>query len=143
MSIESQQSNAKRTHRQALAFLAIGGVCYLLGLTTLIALVSGLGIHYLVANLAAMAVSYPAGYLLNRHWNFRSRRPIGAEVWRYVLANAGTFASAFGSIALMVGFLHVNYIAANLIATAGQTAANFALAKWWVFTPVPSQTVPT
>jgi len=129
----------RRTGYQALGFLAIGGACYALGLATLIALVSGLGVHYLLANLLALVVSYPAGYLLNRRWNFRSRRPVGPEMRRYVLANAVTFCAAFGCIAVMVEILHAHYVAANLIATAGQTVANFALAKWWVFTAAPAQ----
>jgi putative flippase GtrA len=133
------RNDGLRTGYQALGFLVIGGACYALGLATLIALVSGLGVHYLPANLLALVVSYPAGYLLNRRWNFRSRRPVGPEMRRYVLANAITFAAAFGSIAVMVEFLHAHYVAANLIATAGQTVANFALAKWWVFTAAPAQ----
>jgi putative flippase GtrA len=111
MSIEPQRSSASHTGLQAAGFL----------------------------NLLAMLVSYPAGYLLNRRCNFRSRRPIGPEVRRYALANAGTFAAALGAIAVTVEYLHLHYIAANLLATAGQTAANFALAKWWVFTPAPLQ----
>jgi putative flippase GtrA len=122
-----------RTALEALRFLAIGAACYGLGLMTLVTLVSRFGVHYLIANLIALAIAYPVGYLLNRNLNFKSRRPVGVEMRRYYLANAATFAASLGSIAVMVQVLHVHYVAANLLATAAQTAANFALAKWWVF----------
>ncbi len=127
-----------RTFFQALRFAAIGGTCYALGLATLIGLVSEFGVHYLAANLIALTVSYPAGYFLNRRFNFKSRRPVGPEVQRYLIANVVTFAVAFGSVAALVEVFHMHYVTANLITTAGQTAANFGLAKWWVYKAVPA-----
>ena len=129
----------ERTIAEALRFLAIGGACYGIGLLTLVALVSGLGIHYLVANLVALAIAYPAGYMLNRRLNFKSWQPVGAELRRYYLANGATFAASFAAIAAMVDLFHFHYVMANILATIAQTVANFALAKWWVFHHSSSQ----
>jgi putative flippase GtrA len=123
----------QRTLPEALRFLVIGSVCYGLGLLTLIVLVSRFGVHYLVANVLALGVTYPVGYWLNRRYNFKTRGRLGAEMLRYYGANIATFGVALGAVAAMVGLLHLNYIVANLIATAAQTATNFALAKCWVF----------
>jgi putative flippase GtrA len=125
--------DGKRTLAEAWRFIVIGCVCYGSGLLTLVVLVTWLHVHYLVANVMALAVAFPVGYWLNRKLNFKSRRRIGAEIARYYLANTVTFGVALGAVAVMVELLHINYVVANLLASAAQTALNFSLAKWWIF----------
>ena len=127
-------SRRGRTVGEVVRFLVIGGTCYLAGLLTIVALVKGLGVHYLLANVLAVAVVYPLGYLLNRRFNFRSVRSVWSEMPRYYAANGAMLGASLALIGVLVEVGHVHYVAANAIATVLQTIANFMLAKWWVFT---------
>ena len=129
----SLNSLVSRTFIEAIRFVFIGGLCYGLALVVLVALVSGLNVHYLIANVIALLVAYPFGYWINRRFNFNSCKPMGAEVRRYVIGNVVTFISSLGAIALLVERWKIHYLIANLLVSIVQTAINFALARYWVF----------
>ena len=53
-------------------FLLVGGACFLLNLLLLFAMVDGLGLHYLPANVISFGILVVVGHYLNRTHTFRS-----------------------------------------------------------------------
>ncbi|MFC4597017.1 GtrA family protein [Cohnella hongkongensis] len=114
-------------------YALVGGVNTGVDFAVFCALVYGLG----VPSAGAQAASYAAGvansYLLNRYWTFRVRgKRSAAEMLRFVLVNAASFAAA---TAALLGLERggVESAIAKAISVAVSLGVNYAGYRLWVF----------
>jgi len=115
-------------------FLLVGGICYSLNLLLLYCFTAIAGLHYMVSVLLAFIMVNSAGYLMHRRYTFHQ----GADhfwigLWKY---NLVLLSSCFWVLSLMyilVSWLGVWYLLANIIITIGITGYNFLLHKKWTF----------
>ena len=116
------------------AFGLVGALC--LGLNTLLlwALTSGLGIHYLLSTVIAFSTITPLGFLLNKLLTFRTpRRHAAAELPRYAVSIAASFAANLALMYLLVSMLGLWYLPASLLVAVTLLIANFVASDRWSF----------
>lgn len=132
--------NARRgTVVRWLKFNAVGALGIAVQLSLLFALTRGLHAGYLLATAVAVEAAVLHNFLWHERYTWAERvRPS----WRHSLARLFRFnlttgaVSIAGNLALMrvlAGFCHMNYLAANGIAIAVCSLANFLLSEHWVF----------
>jgi putative flippase GtrA len=94
------------------------------------------GVHYLVATAAAVEASVLHNFVWHRRWTWADRPRARAAISLLKFNATNGAASLIGNLGLMfflVGSLHLNPLAANLITIAICSLANFALADRFVF----------
>ena len=100
-------------------------------------LFSLLGVHYTVANIAALILSKTVGYLLNKLWVFQSKT---AGFWGFIKEFAAFFATRgftglvdyFGLI-LLVEVFGLNKLMCKGFVMAAVIVLNYILGKFFVF----------
>jgi len=124
----------KQTVLEFARFLAVGGLCYLLGLALLYLFTEHLGLHYLVSLVIAMFIVSTIGWAINRNWTFKSINPQWlAEARRYLAANLSAWLITLALVALLVAGFGVNYLLASAIIAALMAVFNFLLHRHWSF----------
>lgn len=115
-------------------FNAVGGLGIVVQLATLAALKSGLGLDYLPATALAVEAAILHNFWWHQRWTWADR-PAASTAARLVRFNLTTGAASILSnlilMRLLTGYLH--YLAANLVAIAVTSIANYLLADRWVF----------
>src|SRR5690348_15421903 len=112
-------------------FNAVGaaGVAVQLGLLAL--LESVLRLQYLVATALAVEAAVLHNFAWHERWTWRDRSGRGGALQRLVRFNLTTgvvsIAVNLGLMRLLVGRFHLPYLAANLLAIAAGSLANFLL----------------
>jgi putative flippase GtrA len=149
---EPEKSKLPSTLVRWCKFNLVGAMGIAVQFAALFLLKSLLGLNYL----AATAIAVEAAVLHNFVWHERftwaervglettkfdgldgiafSQRQSLRRLWRFHLANGAV--SIIGNLALMkvmVGFGHMNYLAANAVAIAVCSLANFIASERWVF----------
>lgn len=117
-------------------YVVVGGVAFVADFTALALLVSGLGVHYLLATFLAFLLGVWVNYLLSVHWvfSFRSVNHRGAEFTIFAIVGVLTLAASLGLMALLVGVAGMHYLLAKCIAAAFTLIANFAGRRLLLFT---------
>lgn len=121
------------------AFVLVGASGFLVQLSSLAALTSLAGWHWLPATLASVELAVVHNFLWHERWTWRDRIEIGARdvAWRFVKFNGGSgLASLAGNSALMAllaGVPGLPLVAANTLAVAVLAIVNYAIADRWVF----------
>ncbi len=120
--------------RRLLRFTITGGICYSVNFAVLYGGTELLHLHYAVSLLLALLVVNWIGLLLNRWWTFESmRNPFWVDALRYWSANALSSVAVLAATALLVEFLHVHYLVANVLLGVLFLLGNFILHQSWTF----------
>jgi putative flippase GtrA len=121
-----------------LQFNAVGGIGIVVQLGALALFRGVLGIHYLAATALAVETAVLHNFVWHELWTWRERRGAFsqtlARLVRFNLTNGAL--SILSNIVLMrvlVGRFRVHYLAANLIAIALTSVANFLVSEFVVF----------
>ena len=122
-----------------LKFNAVGGLGIGVQLAALLALKSGFHLNYLVATALAVEAAVVHNFLWHERYTWADRvrpswRGSVSRLLRFNLTTGGV--SILGDLALMkllAGSCHMNYLAANAIAIAMCSLANFLLSDAYVF----------
>lgn len=124
-----------------LKFNAVGAVGIVVQLAVLTLLKSGLGWSYLLATALAVEAAVLHNFLWHERFTWADRRTErrGTRLVKFNLTTGGL--SILGNVIamrLLVGFVGVNYLAANLISIAACSILNFFVADRAIFvTEIP------
>jgi putative flippase GtrA len=122
-----------------LKFNSVGAMGVVVQLALLVALKEWARLGYLAATVLAVEGAVLHNFVWHERftWKERAGGPAGqvlARLLRFHLGNG--LISIAGNLALMrllVGWWHVNYLAANIATIAICSAANFVAGEWFVF----------
>jgi len=129
-----------RAGRRWLIFNAVGAMGFTVQLLLLWVLASRAGLNYLAATVVAVEVAIVHNFIWHSWWTW-SDRAAGA---RQIMARLAMFNLTTGMVsvagnlavtAILVGLFGVHYLAANVIAIAACSGANFVLSHRVVFVP--------
>jgi putative flippase GtrA len=123
-----------------LKFNAVGGLGIFVQLAALALFKSGFGWNYLAATAAAVEAAVLHNFVWHEHWTWRpGDRSFTAVLSRLVSFNLTTGALSIASnllfMRILVGWLGLPYLPANLAAIAITNIGNFALSEFLVFRP--------
>ncbi len=125
----------KRLGVRWLKFNAVGIAGVLVQLAALALFHSVLGIHYLAATALAVEIAVLHNFAWHERWTWRDRP--GNSPARLARFNATTGLLSIGSnlilMRLFAGALGIPYLAANLLAIAVTSMANFVVSELFVF----------
>jgi putative flippase GtrA len=122
-----------------LKFNSVGAMGIVVQLAALALFKEWLHAGYLVATALAVEIAVLHNFVWHERFTWKERSGGSAkEVWfRLLRFHAGNgLISVAGNLALMrllVGWLHVQYLLANLLTIAICSLANFAAGEWFVF----------
>ncbi|MEZ5353621.1 MAG: GtrA family protein [Bryobacteraceae bacterium] len=121
-----------------LKFNAVGAIGIGVQLAALALLTSGFGLHYLAATALAVEAAVIHNFVWHEYWTWRpaDRSPLQAarRLLRFNLTTGlVSILSNLFLMRLLVGWLGLPYLPANLIAIAVTNLANFAMAEYLVF----------
>jgi putative flippase GtrA len=117
---------------QWLKFNAVGMVGALVQLGML-ALLTRLSVHYLIATAIAVETAVLHNYFWHVRWTWRGR---SGSLWRFHAANgAVSLLSNLLLMRLFAGWLGIPVVAANVLAIGITSVVNFLLGDRWVFAP--------
>jgi putative flippase GtrA len=119
-------------------FSAVGAAGIVVQLAALTLLRSGLHVQYLPATALAVETAVLHNYVWHECWTWRDRtgghRGFAARLLRFNFTTGMvSIAVNLAMMRLLVGRFHLPYLAANLIAIAVGSLANYLAADWWVF----------
>ena len=118
-------------------FNAVGAAGVAVQLGVLALLESVLRLQYLVATALAVEAAVLHNFAWHERWTWRDRSGRGGALQRLVRFNLTTgvvsIAVNLGLMRLLVGRFHLPYLAANLLAIAAGSLANFLLSDAFVF----------
>ena len=121
-------------------FSAVGALGIGVQLTVLAALL-GVRMNYLVATAAAVECAVLHNFVWHQRFTWRDRL---AEDWHQKLLRMFRFHVSNGAISLvgnvvlmrvLVGYLHISAVIANMLAITACFAFNFLVCDGWVFAP--------
>jgi putative flippase GtrA len=121
-----------------LKFNAVGFGGIILQLATLALLTSVLRLSYVFATVLAVEAAIIHNYLWHRRYTWADRRGTHNRFLKFN-ATTGAFSIAgnLGMMTLLVGRLHLPYLAANVISIVCCSTANFLVADRFVFAVRP------
>lgn len=119
-----------------LKFNAVGALGILVQLVALAVYVGGLHAGYLLGTALAVETAVLHNFFWHERFTWGDRRGRGGlgRLVKFNLTNGAV--SIGGNLVLMrvlVGTMHVQYLAANLATIAALSVANFAVSHWFVF----------
>ena len=131
----------QRLLRRVLKFQTVGAIGIGVQLVALVFFKSLLGLGYLTATALAVEVAVLHNFCWHERWTWAERTRESPGVWlvakRLVGFNLTTgMVSIVSNLVLMrllVGTLHLHYLAANLLAIATCSLANFLFSELFVF----------
>jgi putative flippase GtrA len=117
-------------------YVVVGGLAFIADFLALALLVSGLGVHYLLATFLAFLLGVWVNYQLSVHWVFAYRALSRSSVEFAIFLAVGvmTLAASLGLMAIMVGGLDLHYLFAKCFAAVFTLIANFAGRRLLLFT---------
>ena len=119
--------------RHLIRFAGVGAVATLLHYATLLMLVELLSLEPVLASTIGFATSAVFNYLGNYHFTFASDRPHAIALMKFVVvASIGLAVNTLGMY-LLVDFLALQYLLAQLISTAIVVVWNFYLNRRWTY----------
>jgi putative flippase GtrA len=124
---------APRTSGQAVRFLVVGLLSYVVDVATLWTTVSLLGWPLLVGTTAAFAVAFVVNFGLGRSWVFRATaHRSGPQVVRYAILVAVNYLLTLVLVSLLTG-LGLGLILAKTLTVAVNAVLNFFVGRHWVY----------
>ena len=102
---------------QLARFCSVGALCAGLGLAILAGLHELAGVNYLAAFAVAFVISNAVGYRLNARFTFAADRVDATGIARYMLINLASLLINSIALRVLVGNLHLWYLAASLLLT--------------------------
>jgi len=122
-------------------FGLVGATGVLVNTGVLWLLTHGLGVYYLVASPIAIEIALCCNYVLNNNWTFLDRRA-SFVAWpgfaRYHAVSFGGMLINIGILHVLVSWLSVPVVPANLVGIGVATVWNFILSVGWTFRPAAS-----
>lgn len=117
-------------------YTLVGGLAFVADFAALAILVSGLGVHYLLATLLAFLLGVWVNYQLSVHWvfSFRYFNHRGAEFTLFMLVGVVTLLGSLSLMAWLVSGMGLHYMLAKCVAAALTLIANFAGRRLLLFT---------
>jgi putative flippase GtrA len=123
--------------RRWLKFNTVGAIGIGVQLAALAILKSLLHVEYLWATALAVEAAVLHNFVWHERWTWKGRIGKKGVLLRLARFNLTTGAMSIGSnlilMRLLVGQFHMPYLAANLLAIAATSIANFLLSEWFVF----------
>ena len=120
--------------KQFIKFGVVGISNTLLALAIYYALVLGVGLHYILSNTIAFAISVLNAYYWNSKYVFRQSPENKVAQMAKVYASYGiTFLVSTGLLFLMVDVLGMSEVVAPIINLSITVPLNFMLNKFWAF----------
>jgi putative flippase GtrA len=123
--------------RRWLKFNTVGAIGIGVQLAALAILKSLLHVEYLWATALAVETAVLHNFVWHERWTWKGRIGKKGVLLRLARFNLTTGAMSIGSnlilMRLLVGQFHMPYLAANLLAIAATSVANFLLSEWFVF----------
>jgi putative flippase GtrA len=123
--------------RRWLKFNTVGAIGIGVQLAALAILKSLLHVEYLWATALAVEAAVLHNFVWHERWTWKGRIGKKGVLLRLARFNLTTGAMSIGSnlilMRLLVGQFHMPYLAANLLAIAATSVANFLLSEWFVF----------
>lgn len=116
--------------KQIAKFLVVGGTAFLIDYGVMLALVEGVGIHYMISNILSFSLSVLYNYVLSVYWVFSPRKKERcASILFVILSIAGAFLNSYIMWEL-VEVIHMGYQWAKILATGIVMVFNFITRKW-------------
>ena len=122
--------------RRFSAFATVGAAGFVVQIAALAALTGGAGWNWLPSTVVSVELAVLHNFFWHQRWTWRDRGAIGAgdALLRFHLANGvASIAGNAALMALLVEFVGVPAVVANVIAVGVMSIANFAIADRWVF----------
>jgi len=133
--------NLRALLQRWLKFNAVGAIGILVQLASLAVLAGLLKLHYLLATALAVETAVLHNFVWHCRWTWKERTRGRASLgWllgalaRFHVSNG--LVSMLGNLLfmrLLVGQLHLHYMAGNMVSIALCSVANFLLSEWFVF----------
>lgn len=118
---------------QLFKFGLVGGVGYLINLAVF-ALLTGLGVHHVLAAIGAFCVAVTNNFLLNRYWTFEpGEGPAHFQAARFFTVSLASLGLNIAVLELLISNNITGDLAAQAIAVAVAMPFNFLGNKLWTF----------
>ncbi|MGE5335896.1 MAG: GtrA family protein [Nitrososphaerota archaeon] len=118
---------------QLVRFGLVGGVGYLINLAVF-ALLTSLGVHHLIAAVAAFCVAVSNNFVLNRYWTFEpGEGPAHFQAARFFAVSIAALGLNLVVLELLIASHVTGELAAQAISVAVAMPFNFLGNKLWTF----------
>jgi putative flippase GtrA len=118
---------------QLVKFGLVGGVGYLINLAVF-ALLTGLGVHHLIAAVGAFCVAVTNNFVMNRYWTFEpGEGPAHFQAARFFTVSLASLGLNLAVLELLVANHVTGDLAGQAIAVAVAMPFNFLGNKLWTF----------
>jgi dolichol-phosphate mannosyltransferase len=119
---------------QLFKFGLVGGSGYLINLAVF-ALLTGLGVHHMVAAIGAFCVAVTNNFLLNRYWTFEpGEGPAHFQAARFFAVSLASLGLNLAVLELLISNHLTGELTAQAISVAVAMPFNFLGNKLWTFT---------
>jgi dolichol-phosphate mannosyltransferase len=119
---------------QLFKFGLVGGSGYLINLAVFAFLTSNLGVHHLIAAVAAFCGAFTNNFILNRRWTFAARDGhAGFQAMRFFAVSIVSLAINLMALEALVSGADLGELTAQAIAVAIAMPFNFLGNKFWTF----------
>lgn len=114
-----------------LRYLSAGAIGVLAGYVALYVLTDIVGLWYMASAVVAFVLNYGVNFVLHKFWTFRNTRADQAskQLTRYFAMATAIFFANLGLLFMQVEYLHVWYLAAQLVSTAILTVVGFLVSR--------------
>lgn len=124
--------------KQFIKFCIVGGIGTIVNLAILYAMVEFLKISYIFGATIAFVVAVINNYILNKLWTFKDKRTgktfITKQWIKFLSISVISLGANLAALYLLVEFLNLWYIFAQIIAILASLGINFIGNKKWTFT---------
>ena len=118
-------------------FILVGAIGIVINEGLLYLLTNQVGLFYLLSSVIAVQIAILNNFVWNHLWTFHDRRTIKDSVWyklaKFELVSIGGKLANILVLYLMVAFLDVHYLIANLFGIAAGFVINFLLNNIWTW----------
>ena len=119
---------------QLFKFGLVGGSGYLINLAVF-ALLTGLGVHHMIAAVGAFCVAVTNNFVLNRYWTFEpGEGPAHFQAARFFAVSLASLGLNLAVLELLIANHLTGELTAQAIAVAVAMPFNFLGNKLWTFT---------
>lgn len=119
---------------QLAKFGLVGGVGYLINLAVF-AVLTGLGVHHVIAAIGAFCVAVTNNFVMNRYWTFGpGEGPAHFQAARFFTVSLASLGLNIAVLELLISNHLTGELAAQAIAVAVAMPFNFLGNKLWTFT---------
>lgn len=118
---------------QLVKFGLVGGIGYLINLAVF-ALLTGLGVHHVIAAIGAFCVAVTNNFVMNRYWTFGpGEGPAHFQAARFFTVSLASLGLNIAVLELLISNHLTGELAAQAIAVAVAMPFNFLGNKLWTF----------